>query len=136
MTLLARVARFGAVGVVNTLAYYAVYLLLRLLMPYVVAHVLAWAVAVVVSFLLNSAYTFRVAPTWRRLALYPLSSLPNVIMTTAGLVVLVEWLDVGERLAPLIAGILTIPLTYLATSVLLTSGTTRGPTPGRGAPRA
>lgn len=134
MSLLGRVARFGVVGVANTLVYYGVYLLLRLLLPYVVAHLLAWSVSVVVSFLLNSAYTFRVAPTWRRLVLYPLSSLPNVVMTTVGLVVLVEWLGVGERIAPLVAGVLAIPLTYLVTSVLLTSGTAR-PTGPAAAPQ-
>lgn len=125
MTFLGRIARFGVVGIVNTAVYYGAYLLLRLVLPYLVAHLLAWAVSVVVSFLLNSAYTFRVAPTWRRLAVYPLSSLPNLVMTSVGIVALVEWVGVDERWAPLVAGVLAVPVTYLVTSLLLTSGTTR-----------
>ena len=38
---IARLIRFGLVGVVNTGTYYAIYLLLRTQIPYLAAHVCA-----------------------------------------------------------------------------------------------
>ena len=82
--------RFGLVGVANTAVYYVVYLLLLLVLPYLAAHVLAWTVAVYFSFFLNAAFTYRVRPTWRKALLFPLSNIPNIVMTTVGVTVLVE----------------------------------------------
>jgi putative flippase GtrA len=106
-------ATFGVVGVVNTGVYYAAYLLIRLLVPYFVAHLLALAVGMVVSFFLNSYWTFRTRPTWRKFALFPLTNATNYGMITVGVVVLVEWLGVASRIAPLIAATAAVPVTFL-----------------------
>ncbi|MEA5153640.1 GtrA family protein [Raineyella sp.] len=111
--------KFCLVGVVNTGVYYGVYLLLFRLMPYVAAHLIGWTVAVVVSYLLNSWFTYRVRPTWLKLLVYPLSSLPNVLFTTFGVVLLVEVLGVGKGIAPLIAGLAAVPVSYLLAKLLL-----------------
>ena len=79
---------------------------------------IAWEL-IVASFLLNCRFTYRVRPTWRRFLLFPLSTLANVGMTTFGVVAMVSWLGVDERIAPLIAGILAIPATFLVTRYLL-----------------
>ena len=123
--LVAEVARFGVVGVVNTLVYYGSYLLLVLALPYLVAHVLAFAVAMTGSFLLNCRFTYRTRPTWRKFLLYPLTVAANLAITTVGVAVLVEVLAVDERLAPLVAAGAALPLTFLATRAVLV---------GRGAP--
>ena len=123
---LAELVRFGIVGVANTVVYYACYLLLLQVLPYLVAHLLAWAVSFVASFLLNCRFTYRVRPTWRRFLLFPLSTLANVGMTTFGVVAMVSWLGVDERIAPLIAGILAIPATFLVTRYLLVGRESRG----------
>ena len=106
-------ASFSLVGVANTAVYYGVYLALVTALPYVVAHLIAWAVSISTSFLLNCRFTYHVTPTWRRYAIFPLSNLPNILFTTFGVIVLVEWLDVGQRLAPLVAGVCAIPFSYL-----------------------
>lgn len=111
--------RFVGVGVLNTLTHYAIYLPLRLVIPYVVAHVIAWFGAIITSFVLNCRWTFGVAPTWRRAISYPLSSLPNLAMTTVGVVALVQWLGVDQRLAPLLAGLGAVPVTFLVGRWLL-----------------
>lgn len=126
--------KFSLVGVVNTGVYYGVYLLLLRFLPYLVAHLIGWTVAVVVSYLLNCWFTYRVRPTWRKLLVYPLSSLPNVLFTTFGVVLLVEVFRVGEELAPLIAGLAAVPFSYLLARLLLVGRGKGDPVTGEAVP--
>lgn len=107
--------RFGLVGVANTAVYYACYRLGLLTLPYVVAHLIAWAISFVFSFYMNCWFTYRVKPTWRRFVMFPASAIANVSFTTFGTVLMVEWLSISEKWAPLIAGILAIPVTFTVT---------------------
>ena len=61
-------------------------------------------------------------PTWRKFFLWPLTNATNYVMTTVGVVVLVQWLSVDERVAPLIAAAAAIPVTFLLSRRLLDSG--------------
>lgn len=115
------VVRFALVGVANTAIYYGAYLVLLTALPYLGAHLIAWAISVVGSFFLNCWFTYRVRPSWRRFLYYPLATLVNIFMTTAGVIGLVEWLNVDTRLAPLIAGVAAMPATFVVTRAVLTS---------------
>lgn len=121
--LLPEVGRFAAVGVVNTLTYYGSYLLLVLALPYLAAHVLAFAISMTGSFLLNCLVTYRTRPTWRKFLLFPLTVAANFTITTVGVAVLVELLSVDERVAPLLAAVVAIPLTFVATRAVLVGRT-------------
>lgn len=118
----ARLVRFGMVGVANTAVYYLCYRLALLVLDYLVAHLLAWVVSVLFSFLMNCWFTYRVRPTWRRLLAFPASTLVNLAFTTLGSVLLVERLGVDERYATLAMGILAIPFTFAVTTLVLTRG--------------
>jgi putative flippase GtrA len=85
-----QVVRFALVGVVNTATYYVLYLLLREPLGYLAAHVVAFALSTVGSFLLNSYVTYRTRPTWRKFALFPLTVAANFVITTVGVTLLVE----------------------------------------------
>ncbi|HMM93714.1 GtrA family protein [Phycicoccus sp.] len=111
--------RFAVVGVANTAIYYVVYLPLRLLVGYVAAHVVAWFVSTAASFVLNCRFTYKVPTTVRRAVLYPFSNVPNLLATTVGVVALVELAGMSAKLAPLVAGILAIPLTFLVQRTLM-----------------
>jgi len=111
--------RFSLIGVLNTGVYYATYLVLLTFTPYLVAHIIGWAIAMTFSFLMNCRYTYRVRPTWRRYVVFPLSNLPNLLATSVGVVALVELLGLSTRIAPLIAGICAIPFSYLLGRVLM-----------------
>ncbi|MGY1986968.1 GtrA family protein [Blastococcus sp. SYSU DS0669] len=124
--MLQHVARFAVVGVINTGVYYGTYLLLHVVVPYLVAHLLALVVAMVGSFFLNTLWTFRTRPTWRKFALWPLTNATNYLLTTVGVVVLVEWLGLAERVAPLVAAAAAIPVTFLLSRRLL-AGRPAGP---------
>ena len=121
--LAAEVARFGLVGVVNTLTYYASYLVLVLVLPYLAAHVLAFGLSMTGSFFLNCRFTYRTRPTWRKFLLFPLTVVANFVITTVGVAVLVELLSVDVRVAPLLAAVVAIPLTFLATRAVLVGRT-------------
>ncbi len=111
---------FCLVGLVNTAVSYLTYLGLRLLMAYLVAYVLGWAVGVAVSFLLNCRFTYRVRPTWRGFVLFPLSSIPNIVLSSAGVALMVEVLGWDQRIAPLVATVLAVPISYaIARTVLV-----------------
>ena len=111
--------RYGCVGVANAAVYYATYLLVLPATGYLVAHVIGLGVAMVASFLLNCRFTFRVRPTWMRLLLYPASQAVNIAATTVGVVALVH-LGIDERLAPLVAAVLAVPVSFLAARLVMT----------------
>ena len=130
--LLTGLLRYGLVGVANAATYYAVYLVALGAVGYLLAHVIGLGVAMVVSFLLNCRFTFRVRPTWLRLLLYPASQAVNIVATTVGVVALVH-LGVDERLAPLAAAVIAVPVSFLtARAVMTRQGRDAGP---RRAPR-
>ncbi len=111
--------KFSMVGVVNTLVSYVVYLALHLVLPYMVAFVLGFAVGVVVSFLLNCRFTYRVKPTWRGFLLFPLSAIPNLLLSSAGVLLMVEVLGWSERIAPLVATVLAVPVSFVIARTIL-----------------
>ena len=114
-----RIVRFALVGVVNTASYYGCYLLLGLLLPYLAAHVVASILSMIGSFFLNCYFTFRTPPTWRKFLLFPLSNATNFVVTTVGLYVLVQFFGVDERIAPLLAASVAIPVTFLVAQLVL-----------------
>lgn len=117
--LLAGLVRYGLVGLANAATYYATYLVALPRSSYLVAHVVGLGVAMIVSFLLNCRFTFRVRPTWTRLLLYPASQTVNILATTFGVVGLVH-VGIDQRLAPLVAAVLAMPLSFLAARFLIT----------------
>lgn len=115
-----QVVRFGIVGVANTLVYYLLYrLLLATTLPYVAAHLMAWAVSVVFSYFANCWFTYRVRPSWRSFIAFPATTLVNVAFTTLGSVLLVSQLGADTRYVTLVMGILAIPVTFLITRLVL-----------------
>lgn len=104
---------FAVIGVVNTGTYYVAYLLLLTRFPYLVAHILATAISMTGSFFLNARFTYRTRPTLRKFLLFPLTNAANFVITTAGVYVLVDLLYLGSRLAPLLASLGAIPVTFV-----------------------
>lgn len=112
--------RYSLVGVANTAIYWGLYLLLSPSLPYFAAHLIAFSLALIVSFFLNCRWTFRVRPTVQKFLYFPLTNIPNFVATSFGVVLLIEWLHVSERVAPLIAAAVAVPFTFaLSRTVLL-----------------
>ncbi|MBT2396378.1 GtrA family protein [Streptomyces sp. ISL-100] len=117
--------RFALVGVVNTGTYYACYLLLLPWLPYVAAHVLAFAVSMTGSFFLNCRFTYNTRPTWRKFLLFPLTNAANFVITTSGVYLLVDVLRLNSTYAPLIAASAAIPVTFVVSRTIMLGGPVR-----------
>lgn len=119
MTIVRHAMRFTVVGFINTAVYYGLYLALRLVMPYLAAHLVATGIAMVGSFFLNTYWTFQTKPTWRKFAIFPLTNLTNYVVSTVGVVLLVEFARMDERIAPIVAALVAIPVTFLLSRKIL-----------------
>jgi putative flippase GtrA len=128
-----RIIRFALVGVLNTATYYGLYLFFGLFLPYLVAHAIAFVLSMIGSFFLNCYFTFRTKPTWRKFILFPLSNVTNFVVTSVGLYVLVQFFGIHQRIAPLLAASVAIPVTFLVAQLVL-AGRHRVPEPGLAAP--
>src|SRR5262252_10077927 len=95
-----KAASFAVVGVVNTLVDYGVFLLAYYVikLPLIPANVLAWAVAVTGSYVMNSFITFAAESgrqlRWRAYGAFVASGILGVIANTTVLVVASLWLPV------------------------------------------
>lgn len=127
-------AAFAAIGLVNTAVYYAVYASLNVWLPYLVAHVVGYAVSVVGSFLLNSCLTLRTKPTWRAFVRYPLSGVANIVGSGILLYVAVSRLGLDENISAIAAGVLVTPLSFLLARWAITSGAAATVTSGSRTP--
>ncbi|MEU9853389.1 GtrA family protein [Streptomyces sp. NPDC047974] len=123
---LGQIIRFGVVGGINTGTFFGCYLLLHPWMPYFAAYTLAFLLSMVGSFFLNTYFTYRTRPTWKKFALFPLTNVTNYVVQSAGLYALVTWAGMDDRIAPLVAAVVAIPFTYVISRRILVS---RGPGP-------
>lgn len=119
MTVRAQMIRFALVGVVNTVTYYGSYLALLTRLPYLAAHVIAFASSMTGSFLLNSYFTYRTRPTWRKFLLFPLTNAANFVITTGGVWLLVDLVGFSSRYAPLVAAVAAIPITFVVSRAIM-----------------
>ncbi|AJC58043.1 GtrA family protein [Streptomyces sp. 769] len=114
-----QVARFTVVGGVNTATFYACYLPLHRLLPYFAAYTTGFVLSLVGSFFLNTYFTYRTRPTWKKFLLFPLTQVTNYAVQSAGLVALVSWLGMNSVAAPLAAALLALPVTFVVSRRIL-----------------
>jgi putative flippase GtrA len=121
--------RFLVVNVLNTLLYWLHYLVFLLVVPYVAANVLALGIAIVLAYVMNARYAFQVRMTGRSLISFLVTNLTTMGLRTAAVWLLVELQLTGERLAPLVAVAVTLPIAFLLTKLVMTqrAGIAPGP---------
>ena len=70
---------------------------------YLISHIIAFIISMVGSFYLNTYFTYRTKPSWRKFFQFPLTYVVNVTVSISALYVLTDWLIVNNKIAPLIA---------------------------------
>ncbi|KAB7709147.1 polysaccharide biosynthesis protein GtrA [Bacillus aerolatus] len=113
--------RFVITGVINTFNYYAVYLLMHVLFnfPYLPSHVIAFLLSFVISFFLNSYFTFKVKPTLAKFLKFPLSQAVNFIASSLFMYVFIEFFHISSMITPILAVFIALPATFIVTSKIL-----------------
>ncbi|NBJ70719.1 GtrA family protein [Clostridium sp. 1xD42-85] len=113
--------RFIIIGVINTINYYAIYLLLHLVFDvhYLAAHITGFMVSLVGSFFLNTYFTFKVKPTWGKFLKFPITQLFNFSVTSLFVFIFTELFHVDSKITPLLAVFITVPMTFVVTGKIL-----------------
>lgn len=104
--------RFAMVGGLATALHYGLYLLLRPFMAAQVAYTIGYVLSFLLNFLLTARFTFRTAPSWRRLAGMCGAHAVNYILHIV-LLSLFLWLGMDARLAPVPVFAIAIPVNFL-----------------------
>lgn len=117
-----RLIKFVIVGVVNTINYYLVYLLLLkiLHLGYLSSHLTGFLVSFIISYFLNCYVVYKVKPTLKKLIQFPLTQVVNMGIQTLLLFIFVDLLHFNNVYAPFPALVFTIPITYFVTTYILT----------------
>lgn len=117
-----RLIKFVIVGVINTINYYLVYLLLLkvLHLGYLSSHLTGFLVAFIISYFLNCYVVYKVKPTLKKLIQFPLTQVVNMGIQTLMLFIFVDLLHFNNVYAPFPALVFTIPITYFVTTYILT----------------
>jgi putative flippase GtrA len=114
-----RFSRFLVSGAINTIASYALYLLLLIWLPYLAAYTIAYVAGIASSYLLMTKFVFRTPPKVATAIRFPLVYVVQYAVGSAVVVVLVEWANVRASIAAIVAIVVSIPFTYLTSRFLL-----------------
>lgn len=113
--------RFLLSGVVNTLLTWALYLVLLLSFSYRLSYTVSYLVGIFISYFLNRFFVFQSHQGFRSVL-----ALPLIYAIQYGLSMMVLWcwvevLDFDPRIAPLVAIVLTVPVTYVLSKNVFSS---------------
>lgn len=117
--------RYLIAGGTNTLATYVLYLAVLAVAPYPLAYSLAYGAGIVLSFVLNSRFVFRVPLCWRRLLQYPVVYVVQYALGYAVLYAAVDLVGMEPWLGPMVVVAVTVPVSFVLTRWILRGGRRR-----------
>ncbi len=112
-------SRFILTGGFNTFNYYLLYLILIKSLPYMQAHFSAFIYSGFVSYFVSSKYTFKEELSLIRFLKFPITYIPNLVISSVVTYTLVTNQLVSETFASIIAMIIAIPVTFFVTRLVL-----------------
>lgn len=105
--------KFLISGGVNTILTYVVYIFLLMFLPYVVSYTMSYIFGVVCAYISNRFFVFKKHQGLKSVALLFLIYIIQYVLGVLILWFWVEQLGFAARLAPLVAIIVTVPVTYV-----------------------
>ena len=112
------IIRFGITGVVSTFVTYAVYYICLLWFNPNISFILGYIVAMVVNYLMTTAFTFKVKATTKNAAGFLISNGINYVLCAVFLNFFL-WIGVSEKLAPIPMYACSIPINFLIVRLVM-----------------
>lgn len=111
--------RFVILGGVNTVLTNVFYMLLLFVLPYAVSFTVSYVAGIGLSYYLNSVFVFRKPMEWRKALQFPVVYIVQYVIGLGLMFVLIEWAGVNEVLAPWLVVLLTLPITFLMSRLII-----------------
>lgn len=115
-----RIVKFTISGAVTTAVTYLLYLILINYIDYKVTYIITYMIGIILSFFLNGKIVFKSKLTVKKFFLYPLIYIVQFAIGMVLLILLVDYLSVDKRIAPLVIVFITFPLTFIMNKTLFT----------------
>ncbi|WP_340026059.1 GtrA family protein [Paenibacillus sp. FSL K6-1096] len=113
--------KFVISGGVNTLATYLVYLLLLLFLNYSLSYTVSYISGIFLSYYLNTVFVFKEKMSIKKILKFPVVYLIQYFINLLMLYILVEHLHLSTKIVPLIVVIVTIPVTFVLSKLIIKS---------------
>lgn len=110
--------RFVIVGIINTVIYYICYRLFLNEVEYIYAHIGAFLFSAFCSYFLTTFFTFKTKPSISTFIRFPLTFLPNFVLSTFGTEILISNGIIDEKYASLFMMLVIIPLTFIINKII------------------
>ncbi|MNW45059.1 GtrA-like protein [compost metagenome] len=111
--------KFVISGVLNTVATYLIYLMLLVFLEYSLAYTVSYLSGIFISYYLNTLFVFKEKISFKTFLKYPIVYVVQYTINLIMIFVLVEHLGLSEQLVPLIVVIITIPITFLLSKLII-----------------
>ena len=111
--------KFLIVGGANTVLSYILYVLLLKYFAYPIAYTIAWVEAVVFSYVVNSLLVFKKDMTVKKAIFFPTVYLLQYALGVSLLWTLVELVHVPEKLAPVCIVLISVPVTFFMSKIII-----------------
>lgn len=111
--------RFIGMGGLNTLATYLLYFSLVLFFNYQIAYTISYIFGIFFAYWLNLKIVFQTKGNKKKLFLFPFVYL---LQYGFGLFIMYIWIQIfsfNQLIAPLIVALLSVPLTYVLSKIIL-----------------
>ncbi len=118
--ILSQFVKFVGVGSINTIVTYVLYLLLLLTANYRVSYTIAYLFGIGLSYWLNLKFVFQAKGSKKKIVLFPLVYFVQYVFGMLILYVAIDTFNISEKIAPILVIILTVPLTFVLTKIILT----------------
>lgn len=106
-------------GALNTLATFLLYLALLHVVHYQMAYAISFVAGIFLSYAINTRYVFRTSHSWTKFLAYPLVYLVTYGCGAVVLALSVHQLGIDQRIAPLLATCITLPLSFVLNRLIL-----------------
>jgi len=114
---------FVCFGTVNTILTYIIYLIFLLVVTYPVAYSITFVIGVYTSYYFNATFVFKQGLTLKKALQYPMVYLIQYVLGLGLLYLLVESFAMDPRIAPIVIVVLTVPITFLLSRLIIVQET-------------